>query len=66
MYEFQYNYVKRKYADDKLTLCYMDTDSLIYDIETDDFYKDKLMTLRIDLIRVAIMITDHYPLVRIR
>ena len=23
-----------------LTLCYMDTDSLIFDIETDDFYKD--------------------------
>ena len=32
--------MKRKYADDKLTLCYMDTDSLINDIETDDFYKD--------------------------
>ena len=32
--------MKCKYADDKLTLCYMDTDSLIYDIETDDFYED--------------------------
>ena len=31
MYEFHYDYMKRKYADDKLTLCYMDTDSLIYD-----------------------------------
>ena len=40
MYEFHYDYMKRKYDDDKLTLCYMDTDSLIYDIETDDFYKD--------------------------
>ena len=40
MYEFHYDYMKRKYADDKLTLCFMDTDSLIYDIETDDFYKD--------------------------
>ena len=40
MYEFHYDYMKRKYSDDKLTLCYMDTDSLIYDIETDDFYKD--------------------------
>ena len=40
MYELHYDYMKRKYADDKLTLCYMDTDSLIYDIETDDFYKD--------------------------
>ena len=40
MYEFHYDYMKCKYADDKLTLCYMNTDSLIYDIETDDFYKD--------------------------
>ena len=40
MYEFHYDYMKHKYDDDKLTLCYMDTDSLIYDIETDDFYKD--------------------------
>ena len=40
MYEFHYNYMKHKYDDDKLTLCYMDTNSLIYDIETDDFYKD--------------------------
>ena len=40
MYEFHYDYMKCKYADDKLTLCYMDTDSLIYDIEMDDFYKD--------------------------
>ena len=40
MYEFHYDYMKKKYDDDKLTLCYMDTDSLIYDIETEDFYKD--------------------------
>ena len=39
MYEFHYDYMKRKYGD-RLTLCYMDTDSSIYDIETDDFYKD--------------------------
>ena len=40
MYEFHYDYMKRKYADDKLTLYYNDTDSLIYNIETDDFYDD--------------------------
>ena len=40
MYEFHYNYMKWKYDDDKLTLCYMDMDSLIKSIETDDFYKD--------------------------
>ena len=31
--------MKQKYPEG-LTLCYMDTDSLICDIETDDFYKD--------------------------
>ena len=40
MYEFHYDYMKPKYNDDKLTLCCMDTDSLIYSIETDNFYKD--------------------------
>ena len=40
MYEFHYDYMKRKHNDDKLTLCYMDTDSFIYSIKTDDFYKD--------------------------
>ena len=37
MYEFHYDYMKCKYAGDKLELCYMDTDSLIYLIETNDF-----------------------------
>ena len=40
MYEFHNSYMKRKYPDNKLKLCYMDTDSLIYEIETNDFYKD--------------------------
>ena len=39
MYEFHYDYMKKKYPE-RLTLCYMDTDSLIYDIETDDFYRN--------------------------
>ena len=39
MYEFWYDYIKRKY-EDKVKLCYMDTDSLIMHIETEDFYKD--------------------------
>ena len=33
MYEFHYNYMKQKYSNDKLTLCYMDTDSMTYDIK---------------------------------
>ena len=39
MYEFHYDYMRQKYPEG-LTLCYMDMDSLIYDIKTDDFYKD--------------------------
>ena len=39
MYEFHYDYMKQKYPEG-LTFCYMDMDSLIYDIETEDFYKD--------------------------
>ena len=39
MYEFQYDYVKPKYQDDA-KLCYMDTDSFIIHIETEDFQKD--------------------------
>ena len=40
MYEFHYDYMKREYSDDDLKLCYMDTDSLIYDIKTKDFHRD--------------------------
>ena len=39
MYEFHYDYMKLKYGE-TLRLCYMDTDSFIYDIKTNDFYKD--------------------------
>ena len=40
MYEFHYNYMVSKYGLEKLKLCYMDTDSLVYDIKTEDFYED--------------------------
>ena len=40
MYEFHFDYMKQKYSDDKLTLCYMDMDSLVYNIKMNDFYKD--------------------------
>ena len=39
MYDFQYNYIKPKY-DEKSKLLFTDTDSLVYEIETEDFYKD--------------------------
>ena len=37
MYEFHYDYMIPKYGD-RFKLCYMDTDSLIYSIKTEDFY----------------------------
>ena len=39
MYEFWYDYMKVKYGDN-MKLCYMDTDSFIMHIKTEDFYKD--------------------------
>ena len=40
MYEFYYDYMKQKYNSDRLQQCYMDTDSLVYHIKTEDFYAD--------------------------
>ena len=40
MYEFHYDYMKQKYNDDRIQLCYMDMDSLVYSIKTQDFYAD--------------------------
>ena len=40
MYEFHYDYMKKKYKDSNLKLLYMDTDSLVYDIKSEDFYRD--------------------------
>ena len=39
MYEFWYDYEKLKYAENA-KLCYMDTDSFIVHIKTDNIYKD--------------------------
>ena len=39
MFDFHYNFIKDKYGD-KAELLMTDTDSLVYHIQTDDFYKD--------------------------
>ena len=38
MYEFWYDHIKPKYGDNA-RVCYMDTDSFVCHIETEDFYK---------------------------
>ena len=39
MFDFHYNYIKPKYGK-KAELLFTDTDSLMYEIQTEDFYKD--------------------------
>ena len=39
MYEFRYDYVKPKYVENA-KLCYMNTDSFIFHVKTEDIYKD--------------------------
>ena len=39
IYEFHYDYMQPKYGKN-LTLCYMDTNSFVYHIRTEDFYKE--------------------------
>ena len=39
MFDFHYNYIRNKYKD-KAELLFTDTDSLMYEIRTEDFYKD--------------------------
>ena len=39
MYEFWYDYLKPMYAAN-IKLCYVDIDSFIFSVKTDDFYGD--------------------------
>ena len=39
MFDFHYNYIRKKY-EDKAELLFTDTDSLMYLIQTEDFFKD--------------------------
>ena len=42
MYNFHYNYMKKKYPGDKSILCFTDTDSLLYALKTDNMYADMI------------------------
>ena len=67
MYEFHYDYMIPRYGD-RLKLCYMDTDSLIYSIITEDFYKDIAdnVETRFDILAIPMMDLDLCPLERMR
>ena len=57
MYDFHYGYIKQKYGD-KAQLCFTDTDSLLYDIETADIYQD--MAKDADKFDTSDYPTDHF------
>ena len=54
MYDFHYGYIKPKYGE-KAKLLFTDTDSLMYEIETEDFYKDISSDVR------TMFDTSNYP-----
>ena len=54
MYNFHYDYIKPKYGD-KAKLLFTDTDSLMNEIETEDFYKDIALDVR------TMFDTSNYP-----
>ena len=62
MYEFWYDHIKPKYQDNA-KLCYMDTDSFIINIKTEDFYED---IAKKDLIPQIMESIDHYLKERIK
>ena len=61
MYDFHYNYIKIKYRDDA-RLLFTDTDSLAYDIKTEDFYKDIISAVEKRLTVVTTQLIIHVVL----
>ena len=57
IYEFWYDFIKPKYQD-KANLCYMDPDSFVIHIKTEDFYEDMLMMLKNGLTHLTMMNTS--------
>ena len=62
MYEFHYDYMVPKYRLEKLKLYYMDTDSLVYDIKTEDFYDDIAYDVEARFTTSGYSKTDFRPL----
>ena len=61
MYEFWYDYIKQKY--ETTNLCYMDTDSVISHIITEEFYKDISNDGLVHLPMIRMM-KDHFQQVK--
>ena len=65
MYEYWYDDMKLKYGDN-VKLCYMDTDSFIIHITTEDkdiandIYKDIANGVEKSMIHQIILVKDHY------
>ena len=62
MYEFHYDCMVPKYGIEKLKFCYMDTDSLVYDIITENFYEDMANDVEARLDTSGYSKTDFRPL----
>ena len=65
MYEFSYDYMKPKYGN-SVKLCYMDTDSFIMNVKTEDFYNDIVKDVEKGLTLQTTSVIDHYPQERIK
>ena len=67
MYRFWYDYFKPKYRD-KAKLCYMDTDSFIIHIITEDFFEDISNNVENGMIHLIMMkmIKDLFQQVKIK
>ena len=42
MYDFHYNFIKKEYPGEQSRLCFTDTDSFLYELQTNDIYSDIL------------------------
>ena len=62
MYEFHYDYIKNKY-DSESNLLFTDTDSLMYEIKTKDFYKD-LTAIKKCLSLVSIHLSQNIMMIQ--
>ena len=61
MYEFHYDYMRPKYGS-KVSLCYMDTESFVYEIEAEDFYRDIVKDVKKRLDTSRYVKDDNRPL----